>query len=140
MVSVASRMDRALAVAMPHVGFFWFVKEASSWNLVADLIPLAEAEPYGDCRTHHGGHYHLWTELAGKGQSWLKANGFPTLIASSEYEAHPRGRVVYDTASEGFVVYLDPRISAPRFRACLKVAFGLTGQRQAFRRDAHYRP
>ncbi len=86
---------------------------------------------------HPRGHYELWTELAGKGKSWLKTQGFPTLIASSEYEAHPRGRVVYDTASKGFVVYLDPRISAPQFRTCLKVAFGLGGQKIIVRRDAH---
>ncbi len=140
MVLSVTEIENPKADTEPHVGFFWFVPETGVWHLVADRIPLAEAEPYGDCRTHPGGHYDLWTELAGKGQSWLKANGFPTLIASSEYEAHPRGRVVYDTVSKGFVIYLDPRISAPRFRACLVAAFGLTGRRLAFRRDAHYQP
>lgn len=140
MVSTASKMNGVPAVAAPHVGFFWFVREAGFWHLVADRMPVAEAEPYGDCRTHPGGHYELWTMLAGKGHSWLKANGFPTLITSSEYEAHPRGRVVYDTVSEGFVIYLDPRIYGPQFRACLKAAFGLGGQKLTFRRDAHYQP
>lgn len=140
MVSVVGELGSIIVAAVPHVGFFWFIREAGSWHLVADRIPLAEAEPYGDCRTHPGGHYELWTMLANKGHSWLKANGFPTLIASSEYEAHPRGRVVYDTVLEGFVIYLDPRISAPRFRSCLKVAFGLGGQEIIIRRDAHYRP
>lgn len=140
MVRIARRIDTPVATAAPHVGFFWFVKEEGAWHLIADAIPAAGAEPYGDCLTHPGGHYDLWTNLAAKGAAWLKANGYPIIIALSEYEDHPRGRVVFDTASAAFVVYFDPRLSGPLFRSCLKVAFGLAKQRLVYRRDPHYQP
>ena len=44
------------APTAPAVGILWRVADC----LVLDRSVLAEAEPYGDCLTHPGGHYERW--------------------------------------------------------------------------------
>src|SRR5271167_2013865 len=88
----------ARAPTPPAVGIFWRVKDA----LVVDRSTLDEAEPYGDCLTHPVGHYDRWEEWQTFDAAHLEALGYPGVIASSEYDDWPRGRVVYERSVRYF--------------------------------------
>ncbi|MGP6433916.1 hypothetical protein, partial [Pseudomonas paraglycinae] len=69
----------------------------------------------------------------------LRRRGLPSAIAGHEYEAFPRGRVVYMREPALFTLYADRRLQRPETIVELVRLFGLVGQRHAVRSDAHYR-
>lgn len=125
----------AHAPSGPCVGIFWSVDGA----LVVDRVSLAQAEPYGGCLTSPAGHYELWERWRKMGVARLKSLGLPARIATSEYDEHPRGRVVYEQSSSRFVLYADRRLQSPEIVAALKCAFGIAEVEVAVMSDLHYR-
>jgi hypothetical protein len=71
----------------PKVGIFWLVAE----RLIADSTPLDLAEDYANCKTHARSHLEFWQDLTRAGA-----------IVEDDYEEHPRGRIVYNTATKRF--------------------------------------
>jgi hypothetical protein len=124
-----------LAPTPPAVGIFWRVNGV----LVIDRSTSDEAEPYGDCLGHAAGHYERWREWQAMGAARLAALGYPELIASTEYDQWPRGRIVYETLARRFVVYADRGLQTPAIIDALKAAFGLNHAEVIVRSDAHYR-
>ena len=120
---------------MPAVGIFWRVADC----LVLDRSVLAEAEPYGDCLTHPGGHYERWEAWQALRVPALRAAGLPAEIAESEYDDWPRGRVVYEVSARRFVLYADRRLHAREIIELLRTTFGLQDATVAVRADPHYR-
>jgi hypothetical protein len=125
----------ALEPAIPSVGIFWLVDAV----LVVDRTPVEEAEPYGDCVTHAGGHFERWESWQTMGGTKLAKLGFPTAVASTEYDEWPRGRVVYETPTRRFVLYSDKRLQKTAIVDALKDAFGLIGSETVIKSDSHYR-
>ena len=123
----------------PSVGIFWGVPDAGRTALVTDRTPLAEAEAYGDCLTHPHGHYEVWEAWRALGATELRRRGMPSAIAGHEYEALPRGRVVYMRTPALFTLYADRRLQRPELIAELVRLFGLDGERNVVRSDVHYR-
>lgn len=119
----------------PCVGVFWVLKD----TLLIDRSTLPEAESYGDCLTHSGGHYELWERWQATGAGALRSLGYPMKILSSEYDAWPRGRVVFETIPRRFTIYADRRLQRPTTVSALIDAFGLTDSRHVVRSDPHYR-
>ncbi len=118
----------------PSVGIFWRVADI----LVIDRSTLQEAETYGDCITHARGHYECWQEWQALGGSRLAAKGYPTKIASTEYDEWPRGRVVYETPANRFVLYADRHLQRPKTVAALKTIFGIATADVVVKSDLHY--
>src|SRR5271168_4253735 len=108
----------ALAHTPPAVGIFWLV----SGILVVDRSTLDEAEPYGDCITHSAGHYERWEESRALGAVRLVAMGYPEIIATTEYDQWPRGRIVYEVPARRFVIYADRRLQKANILHVLKTA------------------
>jgi hypothetical protein len=125
--------------AVPHVGIFWLVSDPERDMFVTDSVPISEAELYGDCLTHPRGHYEMWDRWQRAGPSWLKRNGLPTAICRTEYEEHPRGRIVYERSADLFVVYADRRLHITKTISMIVEAFRLPGDRSVVRSDDHYR-
>jgi hypothetical protein len=75
----------------PQVGIFWDV----NGDLIIEGISLDEAEPWGQFRNFPHGHADVWSGYQG------------TIPVDTEYPEFPRGRVVYDTISERFLLYAD---------------------------------
>ncbi|MDH3030134.1 MULTISPECIES: hypothetical protein [Methylobacterium] len=123
----------------PYVGIFWGVPDDGRTVLVTDRTPLAEAEAYGDCLTHPRGHHEVWEAWRRLGATALRRRGLPPAIAGYEYEAFPRGRVVYMRGPALFTLYADRRLQRPEMIADLVQLFGLTGQDHVVHSDAHYR-
>jgi len=119
----------------PSVGIFWRVQDV----LLVERSSLPQAEEYGECLTHSGGHYERWQEWQSRGAPWLTKSGFPPEIASTEYDDWPRGRVVYETVPKRFVIYADRRLQTPEIIDHLKNAFGLAAENAIVKSDAHYR-
>ncbi len=128
-----------ISTPLPSVGIFWSVPEGECTVLVTDRTILAEAELYGDCLTHPRGHHEVWEAWRRLGATALRRRGLPPAIASHEYEAFPRGRVVYMRGPALFTLYADRRLQRPETIAELVQLFSLAGERHAVRSDAHYR-
>lgn len=115
------------------VGIFWAIQEQGAAVSIEDhRCSLKEAEPYGTMLTCPHGHYEVW-------EQWHKAGG-QAAIAGSEYEEWPRGRIVYDSESDRFILYADAQILRdPALIAQINERFGLPMDRIDAKRDNHYR-
>jgi hypothetical protein len=118
---------------MGSVGIFWLVDDV----LVAAGCALKDAQSYGDCLTYDGGHADHWDRWQEAGGLWLREHGLPTGILTTEYDDHPRGRIVKEPT--GFVVYADRRLQTPDIIEEICEKFGLSGTEAEIRSDAHYR-
>lgn len=118
----------------PCVGIFWGIPGPDgSWRLLSDKTPIAQAETYGECLTHGGGHYEFWEGLKARGAAEL---------ADYEYEDFPRGRVVYwpkpVEGTKHFVIYADRRLQNDGFISQVAADFGIPPGMYAIRSDPHY--
>jgi hypothetical protein len=110
----------------PRVGIFWLFQG----NIIIDSTPLSRAERYGKCLTHARGHLKHWTDLQRTG----------AVPAEVEYEEPPRGRVIYDSIHEGFVLYADRCILGKNAVVKqLMTALVLPAERTTTSSDQHYR-
>ena len=121
------------ASMMALVGIFWLVEGV----LVAAGCAVEDAEWYGDCLTYDGGHAEHWDRWQAAGGRWLVKHGIPTTILTSEYDEHPRGRIVKEP--NGFVLYIDRRLQTLTHIATICERFGLESSVTSIRSDAHYR-
>lgn len=125
----------ALTATDPAVGIFWRVGDM----LLVDRSTLAEAETYGECLTHSGGHYERWLRWQSMGAAGRASAGYPQEIGTTEYDEWPRGRIVFETNAHRFVLYADRRLQQAAIIAALKSAFGLETADVIVKSDPHYR-
>ena len=69
----------------------------------------------------------------------MAALGLPRLIASTEYDDWPPGRIVYEKPGRRFVIYADRPLQKPEVIDALKTAFALQNSEVMVRSDPHYR-
>jgi len=124
----------------PRVGIFWRVPaDRRDPVLVVDSEPLARSEPYGEMMTHPRGHYEVWERWRRLGLAGLRARGLPEAIYWAEYEAFPRGRVVYAAAEKVFWIYADRRLQTPAIITVIRERLNLLAETCVVKSDAHYR-
>jgi hypothetical protein len=128
-----------LANSSLSVGIFWAVQEQGSATILLEhRCSLKEAEPYGSMRTCAHGHYEVWEQW--RKDVGTRPPGVASLIAVSEYEEWPRGRIVYDAESERFILYADAQIlRRPALLTAIHEKFGLPMNRTDAKWDSHYR-
>jgi hypothetical protein len=81
---------------MPSVGIFWRVPaDAGGGRLITDSIAVHEGEPYGDCLTYPSSHYDVREEWRLIVRANSKSRDIPRSVVENEYEAFPRGRIVF---------------------------------------------
>jgi hypothetical protein len=121
------------------VGIFWAVEaQGSAPILLEHRCSPKEAEPYGCMLGCPHAHYEVW-------ERWRKnigagPAGVTSPIAMSEYEEWPRGRIVYDTESDRFILYADAQILRhPALLTAIREKFGLPTERTDAKWDNHYR-
>lgn len=120
------------------VGIFWRISTVNGPKLVSHVVSLADADEYGDFLTHPTGHYEIWEGWRASGAAALKQIGLPMEIATTEYEDHPRGRVVLDRRTDRFVIYADRRLQKAAIIADIKDCFAIAGKASIVRSDSHY--
>jgi hypothetical protein len=120
------------------VGIFWAVQEKGSAAVLLDhRCPISEAEPYGDMLTCPHGHYEVWEQWPKNARN--DRPGLDFLIARDEYEEWPRGRTVYSSPHECFVLYADAQIlSRPDLLTIICERFELPADRTQQKPDSHY--
>ena len=106
---------------------------------MADYSALNDAEQYGDCITHATGHYDCWQQWQAVGSKALVANGLPQSILFTQYDEWPRGRVVYETTANRYILYADRQLQRPNVVAALKTIFGIATADVVVKIDLHYR-
>ena len=120
-----------------RLGIFWLVPAGGELVLLSHILPLERAEEYGDCLTCPLSHYDAW-EATKRGKPMLLPLTAATkaLIAASEYEDWPRGRVTYDRSAKSFIIYTDRQVfhHASRVRAHFSLP-----ETTPLRTDPHYR-
>lgn len=122
-----------------RVGIFWgLIGIEGDLALLSQSSNLAEAEVYGDCLTFATSHFEAW-------EAWKSNVGsipeprFAELIVASEYENHPRGRVVFSVSDDKFWLYADRRLSTKAFTSQIAKAFDIEDGMFTVRLDSHYR-
>ncbi len=97
---------------------------------------LDQAEPYGDCLTYGPGHYETWDH-------WRRDRtvdpALRALVRSYEYEAWPRGRIVFDRARDLFILYADRKLMTPAMIARIETQFHLPAERTEVTSDLPYK-
>ena len=119
------------------VSIFWLITIVGDVCLVSHKLTLDEAETYGECLTCPLSHFDSW-EATKRGAQLLTPLDAPTraVIATSEYEEWPRGRIVFNFAAQRFVVYADRQ--AFTYAEQIREMFNLPDD-TVFRTDLHYR-
>ena len=77
--------------SMPEVGIFWLIDN----KLVANSIPWRQGDVYGGFYNGKNDHATFWATLQRIVPQWKGA----------DYTDHPRGRVLYHSMNETFLVY-----------------------------------
>ena len=76
-----------------------------------------------------------WQDLSAKER---RIKDVPETVAFSEYEDHPRGRVVFHSASKTFIIYADRRLQREETVSRLVEVFGIALCAYEVRSDSHY--
>jgi hypothetical protein len=122
-----------------RVGPFWVVEDGGKPVVIALVVALEQADPYGGMLTVDTGHLEHWTRLARRGARALRESGVPTAPVWSEYEEWPRGRVLFDTSTRRFVIRADRQLHLPEFVHLIADRFGIAATKAAILPDDHYR-
>jgi hypothetical protein len=110
----------------PHVGIFWAV----DGKPLIDSTPLAEAEDYGDFKTHPRSHLEAWSLFQQRGIT-------PPEV---EYEESPRGRVMFNTKTRRFTFLADRCILRDKgIVSYIMLKMNLPTKNTDQGTDAHYR-
>jgi hypothetical protein len=117
------------------VGIFWRIGN----RLLASGCALDDAEAADDWLDYPGGHAEHWDRWQSAGAGWLRRNAFPIAIMATEYDEHPRGRIVYDRRACKFLLYADRRLQSAEVLVEIKTVFGLLAEQVEVLGDPHYR-
>jgi hypothetical protein len=118
-------VQRSRLAAIPEVGIFWLIDH----KLVADSIPFPQADFYGGFYSGKSDHAAFWATLQRLLPQWK----------GKEYTDFPRGRVLFDSMEEVFLVYSSRAIvNSPEVRKMILTEFNLPLAATKFEADYHY--
>jgi hypothetical protein len=118
-------VQRSRLASMPEVGIFWLIDN----KLVADSIPWRQADGFGGFYSGKNDHAAFWATLQRLLPQWK----------GLEYTDYPRGRVLFDSMEEVFLVYSSRAIvNSPGVRATILAEFKLPLAATKFEADYHY--
>ena len=115
------------------------VSDRAADILIADSVPFEAAESYGDCLTYPHGHHETWARWQRLGARKLVALGLPIAIMLIEYDAVPRGRIVFNRSEQHFIIYADRRLFSQSTISRIVEKFALENEKWVIQADAHYR-
>ncbi len=99
--------------------------------MLSDSVPVSEGEPYGDFVNGLSDHVTYWPTIQRQRPG----------LRHYEYEQVPRGRVIYSTREDQFVVLGSKAfIASSKEKDAVIKQFNLQGQTVRFRSDSHYAP
>ncbi|MEA5114442.1 MAG: hypothetical protein VB050_10480 [Geobacteraceae bacterium] len=108
------------------VGIFFKIEN----EFLVDSVSVDYGEPYGESITY-GGHYEYHDRL-------VPSRPLERRFKLRGYDYYPRGRVVFNTMTNMFRLYVDTCLTSDDIN-CLIFLFGLEGQKVEIAGDEHYR-
>jgi hypothetical protein len=118
-------VQRSRLASMPEVGIFWLIDN----KLVADSIPFPQADFHGGFYNGKNDHATFWATLQRLLPQWKGV----------KYTDYPRGRVLFDSMEEVFLVYSSRGIvNSPVLREMILREFNLSLGATKFEADYHY--
>jgi len=118
-------VQRSRLASMPEVGLFWLIDN----KLVTDSIPWRQADLHGGFYGGKNGHATFWATLQRLQPRWK----------GKEYTDFPRGRLLFDSKEEVFLVYSSRGIvNSPDLRKMILAEFNLPLAATKFVADYHY--
>jgi hypothetical protein len=118
------------SAAIPEVGIFWFIQQPGTPpRLLRFGVSIENAERYGDYLNHPGEHSRYWPDIKRR---------LSTFFHDSEPKDWPRGRVIYNTRTQRFDVFLHEQLQTPEFEAEILAYFKLPEATSSFASDPHY--
>jgi hypothetical protein len=113
-----------------EVGIFWFVQQPGRPpRLIGSGVPVGEGARYPDYINYPGEHSQHWPDAIPH---------LPTFFRGHEHKDWPRGRVLYNTVTHAFEVYLNEQLQLPAFEAEIIAYFNLPESATSFGSDPHY--
>lgn len=108
------------------VGLFFYIdsNELNCKNFLVHAISESEAEHYGDKLTDFFGHAELFEQK------------FPN--SQIEYFDFPRGRIVFDTVKNEYIIYTDKCLQTKTKIDKIKQLFKLENENCRVESDEHY--
>jgi hypothetical protein len=120
-----------------QIGIFWVHQQ----RLMPLPVVLSQAERRETKLDSPDAHVDAWPRVVARYRRECP------VLEILEYDEVPRGRILFETRTHTFMVYMDARLFVdatpehgplPEIRAALQAAFGLTGKRLRFGADPHY--
>ena len=116
--------------AVSEVGIFWFVQEpGASARFVGSGVAVSEGARYGEYINYPGEHSLYWPDIKPRLSFFFHDHG---------PKDWPRGRVLYNTKTQAFEVYLNEQLQTPKFVAEILACFNLPQATTSFASDPHY--
>jgi len=128
----AMRLARSGAVP---VGSFWFIQEPGEPPAIVDdrvFIQVGQAD--GQRIICHEDHVTCWKTLT----AHQAANHTLDYLDGFGPDDWPRGRVVFNTVTKRFEIYLDKHLQTPQFEKQILARFHLTKDETFFAIDPSY--
>jgi hypothetical protein len=135
---IAARNLAGLRLGNPGsvpVGSFWFVQEPGEEPGIRDdrvFIPTEKTDgPYIFC---HEDYVRCWRTIEAENATLP----LPPPLEGHEPDDWPRGRVIFNTGTKKFEVYLDKQLRMPQFEKKILARFHLTTDETSFAVDPCY--
>ena len=105
---ISMPMRRPISPAGPEVGIFWFIQEpGKAPAILGSGVAVGNGEPYGEYINYPGDHSQYWLETKPR---------LPPFFHDCGAKDWPRGRVIYNTKTQRFDVYLNGNCRHPSLK------------------------
>lgn len=108
-----------------RVATFFYIND----TIEDDSTEAIVADDYGEYKTQTTAHIDLYDELVRYNRD----------LANYDYDYFPRGRIVYNTDEDEFIVYIDECLNKPDIKSEIISYFKLPRSNTKFDFDEHYK-
>jgi hypothetical protein len=123
-------MRRPISSASPKVGIFWFIQQpGKAPTILGSGVAVRNGAQYREYINYPGDHLRYWLEAKPR---------LPPFFHDCGPKDWPRGRVIYNTKTQRFDVYLNEQLQTPKLEAEVLAYFGLPAAKTSFASDPHY--
>ena len=106
------------------IGIFWIYEN----KIYYKTQNLQEIKPINGFIDSDLSHYEVWDEIKYQNKDFYLY----------EYEQIPRGRIVYNTITQNFIIYCNKELLSSQAKSLILKAFEIKDKNYIFKEDEHY--